>query len=266
MIRLLILTMMVISVCGFQCNTSELLDDHSRLSPIILPNPTPPKPIVRAFYIEPADAPAGYDAYEGWSETIEARLRDVQTFYAIQMERHGFGWKTFQTQDNPDGSLDIQYVRALHTEAHYDVEHVKQYETGLQGGIAKEMHDAYYPDLGAIHVYFFNFPKHIACGYGSHGTHGRGTALVFRGDPNGVPIAHERKLVKMDCWAGWAVKHEIGHAFGLPHDWRNGEFIMSYGATMKPPDFTEILERPANPYSKLSYEAAAFLNEHPAFN
>ena len=45
--------------------------------------------------------------------------------------------------------------------------------------------------------------------------------------------------------------HELGHAFGLEHDWRDGAYVMSYG----PPG-----------WDRLSAYAAEFLAVHPYFN
>ena len=60
-----------------------LEDEHGRPLPIILPAPISPASIVRVFHIEPVDAPA---ENRGWAVNVEARVRDVQTFYAVQME------------------------------------------------------------------------------------------------------------------------------------------------------------------------------------
>ena len=63
-----------------------------------------------------------------------------------------------------------------------------------------------------------------------------------------------------DIWR-WDA-HELGHAFGLGHDRRNGNYIMSTGVTIR--DSKIISATAAN--SELSSAAAGWLNQHHAFN
>ena len=56
--------------------------------------------------------------------------------------------------------------------------------------------------------------------------------------------------------------HELGHAFGLPHDFQDGSYIMSYGETVQ--DSTSIDFAPA--WSRLSGCSADFLAVHPYLN
>ncbi len=55
------------------------------------------------------------------------------------------------------------------------------------------------------------------------------------------------------CWNWKVIAHELGHAFGLPHDFRPGSdnYIMSYGLKIKP---------------QFSHCAAEWLDVHSAFN
>ena len=56
-----------------------------------------------------------------------------------------------------------------------------------------------------------------------------------------------------DGWNWFAASHELGHAFGLYHDFRDNAYIMSYG-------------RPNRASAQLSVCAAEFLAVHPYFN
>ena len=56
-----------------------------------------------------------------------------------------------------------------------------------------------------------------------------------------------------DGWNWFAASHELGHAFGLPHDFRDNTYILSYG-------------RRNRSSAQLSACAAEFLAVHPYFN
>ena len=56
-----------------------------------------------------------------------------------------------------------------------------------------------------------------------------------------------------DGWNWFAASHELGHAFGLPHDFRDNAYILSYG-------------RHNRSSAQLSACAAEFLAVHPYFN
>ena len=56
--------------------------------------------IVRTIYFQPTDAPAP-------SDRIPDLMLEVQDFYQSEMERHGYGAKTFRLENDANGNPSI---------------------------------------------------------------------------------------------------------------------------------------------------------------
>ena len=162
-------------------------------------------------------------------QQMKDEIRTVQNFYAEQMDAHGYGEVTFRFETDSQGEPMVHRVDGGHPFSHYD--------NTLGYAVINELKQAF--DLDA-NIYFIVLGTDAlrqgngqsAGGVGGKGSKNGGWALV--------PIGFEWKTVA----------HELGHAFGLAHDFRDGAYIMSYGSEK----------------NRLSVCAAEFLAVQPYFN
>ena len=200
---------------------------------------TPQTDMVRIVYFLPRDRKLQRDM---WTK-LDNLIRDVQSFYADQMEINGFGRKTFTFETDEDGEMLVYRFDGQFNDRHY--------HTGTQEKVYTEISDQF--DM-AKHAYLIvvdisseAINEADTCGVGGgHWFEGE-MATRARGGYAVVPASGRC----FDAEAGKSVTaHELGHAFGLEHDFRDDTFIMSYGAA---PD-------------RLSPCAAGWLNASRFFN
>ncbi len=73
------------------------------------------QPSVRLVYFLPNDRPARPDRIEALRQLI----KDAQEFYADEMERHGYGRKTFTIETDGKGEPVVHRVNGKFKEAYY---------------------------------------------------------------------------------------------------------------------------------------------------
>ena len=135
---------------------------------------------------------------------IDALIKEAQRFFADEMERHGFGRKTFQIEVDTSGNTVVH-----------------------RAPIRSSYSKGFFVDMSEDQT-------KRACGFGSALSRELGFATIY-------------------CWKWKTIAHELGHAFGLKHDFRSGSdnYIMSYSSQIN---------------RQLSHCAAEWLNVHSAFN
>ena len=202
---------------------------------------------VRLIYFRPNDRPYRQEVVDSMKTVIQ----HTQTFYTEQMLSHGYEETTFHFETDEQGEPLIHILNGQYSDSHYlnityDRELVNEHNGKLV--IADEF------SLPINNIYFIVFDFVPGGGIpavgGSYGKNS-GAVQCF----NGELILDASKSANISLYDGEynfrSVLHELGHAFGLKHDWRDGAYIMSYG----PPR-----------WNRLSACAADFLAIHPYFN
>ena len=194
-----------------------------------------PRPVVRVIYF----LPKGSDPQPGIDTTLRTRIKQVQRFYADEMERHGYGRKTFRLETDKSGKTVVHRLKGRFLASYYERQTTRR--------VMEEINEA------------FGFGKNISCVVietdtgtlhaGSHGAEdicGAGNSNYARGGFALLPASGA-------CVRGTSgfqlAAHELGHAFGLEHDFRSDAYIMSYGVSA----------------NELSVCAAHALSVHPHF-
>lgn len=139
-------------------------------------------------------------------------MKIVQQFYADRMDANGFGRKTFKLETDDSGSTQVHHVDGQFTVEYYNS------EPGVFGRILSEINERFDTSQN---IYFIvadvTYPGSYWCGGGQ--------ALL--GGPSIVYIPFDEPFVSR-----YFAAHEIGHSFGLQHDFRyesgSATDIMSY--------------------------------------
>ena len=181
---------------------------------------------VRLIYFLPNDLPFRANVVQKMKDDI----LNVQTFYAEQMQAHGYGKKTFHFETDAKDEPKVHRVEGQHPFAHYD--------NTLGNAVIEELGQAL--DLGA-NIYFIVLGAEAL--RQGNGQPAGGVAYQLGKNGGHLVVPNEFTL--------FTVAHELGHTFGLGHDFRDDSYLMSYGNRQNP---------------SLSACAAGFLSVSPYFN
>ena len=181
--------------------------------------------LVSLIYFRPSDRPVRPNV----DAEIDALIKEAQRFYADEMERHGFGRKTFQFETDAHGNAVVHHVNGKFPNAYYQQNYDSwKDEIGEQTYIPKRSITAYMLDSDPDGRSFTEFG-----GYGG-----------------GFPYGGGEVAIDSRLWDWTTIAHELGHAFGMNYHDHRDLSLMSYRGFD----------------GSLSPCFAAWLDVHPAFN
>ena len=183
---------------------------------------------VRMIYFLPNDRPFRQEVVD----SMKVAIRQIQTFYAEQMQAHGYGNKIFRFETDARGEPLVQRVDGQYPDIHY--------LDNTSRTVRDEIEQVF--DVRK-NIYFIVFDNSIDA-IGTDGGQRAGGVGGNRGKNGGYTLVH-------GGFSFHTAAHELGHGFGLKHDFRDGNYIMSYGPRVE---------------DQLSVCNAEFLAIHPYFN
>ncbi len=187
-----------------------------------------PEYIVRIIYFVPSDRTPQKDI----DTQLDKLIKEAQQFCADLMESHGFDRKTFRLETDATGKVVVHHVNGKFNDAYYQSPStsVAWREINEQFDMSKNIY------LTAIDI-SSEVLSGKACGRGSGGSHNGRVLMPASGR----------------CFHLGLMNHELGHAFGLKHDFR---------PRTTPPSFTFTDNEPM----LTSFCAAEWWDAHRYFN
>ncbi len=187
--------------------------------------------MVRLVYFLPSDRPARPDRIAALRQVA----KDAQQFYADEMERHGYGRKTFTIETDTDGEPFVHQINGKFREDYYYSEQLTDYSVLVE---LLEHFDG--DDLQHVYFIAIDLSYEALCG----GTCGGLGGVIFYptygdygfGPPGKAKLRHRDITPGEELLGGFALipahgrnferlgltLHELGHGFGLVHDFREG--------------------------------------------
>ena len=184
---------------------------------------------VRMIYFLPSDR----SPQQNIDTKLDTLIRDVQQFYADEMEHYNFGRKTFTFETDATGKAVVHHVDGQFTDSYYRQNTFRK--------VWEEIREQFYTPQNIYLIAIDIGNERVGRGYNE---------VCGVGDSHEASGGHVLIPASGDCFNFKTAAHELGRAFGLQHDFRNDTYIMSFGR---------------NP-NKLSECAAEWLEAHRYFN
>ena len=193
--------------------------------------------LVRLVYFRPNDRPARPERVSALREL----MKDTQQFFADEMQRHGFGRKTFSVETNNNGEPVVHRINGKFDENYYN----KNDQIAPEHAVWEEIVE-HFDDFQHIYFVIIDVSSEAlgiddaSCGLAALSYFSLsdrfasvdGLALRHRDITQGEEILGAISLIPASgqCFEdnrGFqhrlrATIHEIGHTFGLEHDFREG--------------------------------------------
>ena len=171
--------------------------------------------IIKTIYFVPKDR----DIDRNHPKILADRLKEVQQIFADQMEKHGYGNKTFRIHEDGNGNPIVQQVIGKFNDSYYINDTLNKVYSEL---------DAQFPDFQQnLYVVSTDVSSELIGGYCGKARYHAGLAII---PTKGDCVADNNRAIQL-------MTHEIGHAFNLRHDFRDKKFYMGRGYERK--EFSE---------------------------
>ena len=191
--------------------------------------------MVRLIYFRPTDRVSR----QGIDKELDTLIRWTQYFYAEQMQGIG-NRKTFAFETDPTGYARVHHVTGKFTDTYY---HQDTYDK-----VIKEVADQFDPSKNVFLIAADVSSEFInnagICGIGGGGWNSSDNES-WRRDFGGTAVIPASGV----CINPSITAHELGHVFGLEHDFRDNAYLMGYGTQQR-----------------LSHCATEWLDAHRFFN
>ena len=190
--------------------------------------------IVRLIYFRPSDRLTR----QGIDTELDTLIRRSQYFFAEQMQN--YGRKTFAFETDATGHAKVHHVTGTFTDTYY---HSDTYNK-VVNEVMEQFDTSREVFLIAVDVSSEFINNEGTCGIGGGGWKSHNSEL-WRRDFGGTAVIPASGV----CINPSITTHELGHAFGLGHDFRDDAYLMAYGTQ-----------------ERLSPCAAEWLDVHRYFN
>ena len=162
--------------------------------------------MVRLVYLLPNDREPQPDI----DVKIDALIKETQQFFADEMERHGYGRKTFRFESDENGDAIVHHIIS-----YYDDEYFRKWDHE-----AKSIRDYFGEDYGYNKYIYL-----IAIDVSTEQLGGRYCGLFTSSNNLAIVPASGH------CFRRKTVAHELGHGFGLTHNFYDRIYTLSYGGS-----------------------------------
>ncbi len=158
--------------------------------------------VVQTIYFQPTDSEDNSDALD-----IDNMMKSIQDTYRNEMDRHGFGDKTFELETNKEGEVVLHKVKGDRDKAHYS------FNTGSI--VIKELENKGYNDKHTFYNVIMAGMRTVQGGAGGTARARPWGAWFGNGDSqySGYCISTEKDRDRTEQ----IIRHELGHLFGLWH-------------------------------------------------
>ena len=215
----------------------DLLLPAEHTSVLLPPLPDSP-PRVRIVYFLPND----HTPLLNIDAELRTLIKETQHFYADQMAIHGFGKKTFLLETDSNGNAVVHHVQGRGSAEDY-----------ISGSYRVTRETENTLDL-VDHIYLVALDASLQgalrgpCGIAFHSGGSAFTSVYQMSTDGRLAIVY----TSGPCAGVGTTAHELGHTFGLAHDYREKDYVMFGHNTPGTPRF--------------SYAAAEWLSVHPFLN